>query len=91
MADTREFASDVLDYLDGFKDRVTSAVRAIDTDHAYIHEGIMFSCYELQVISAGGTSKISFQTPAAGAMQYIHWRPSLVSTSGDKVSVTGID
>lgn len=88
MADTREFAVNVLDYLDGFKERVTSAVKSIDTDHAYIYEGIMFSTYELQVISAGGTSKISFQTPGATSGQYIHWRPSLISTSGDKVSVT---
>ena len=88
MADTREFAVDVLDYLNGFEERVTGAVRSIDTDHAYIHEGIMFSTYELQVISAGGTNKISFQTPAAERGQYIHWRPSLVSTSGDRVSVT---
>lgn len=88
MAETKLFASDVLDYLSGFKDRVTSAVKAIDTDHSYIHEGIMFSCYELQTISAGGTSKISLTTPASALGTYIHWRPSLISTSGDKVSVT---
>ena len=88
MTDTREFAADVLDYLTGFKDRVTAAVKAIDTDHAYIHEGIMFSTYELQTISAGGTSKIAFVTPDSGRGTYIHWRPSLVSTSGDKVTIT---
>jgi hypothetical protein len=88
MTDTRLFASDVLDYLNSFNERVTGAVRAIDTDHSYIHEGIMFSTYELQTISAGGTSKISLTTPGSATGTFIHWRPSLISTSGDRVTVT---
>jgi hypothetical protein len=85
MADTKEFASDVLDYLGNFSERVTSAVRTIDTEHSYIHSGIMFSTYKSISMTAGGTSKVQLTTPSS---KYIHWRPSNIATRGDNVTVT---
>jgi hypothetical protein len=85
MANTTEWASDLLDYLSNFSERVTSAVRTIDTEHSYIHEGIMFSTFKSISMTAGGTSKVQLQTPAS---KYIHWRPSNIATRGDNVTVT---
>lgn len=85
MADTKEWASDLLDYMANFSESVTSAARTIDTEHSYIHTGIMFSTYKSISMTAGGTSKIQLTTPAS---KYIHWRPSNIATRGDNVTVT---
>lgn len=68
-------------------ERVTKGVKAIDSDHAYIHEGYMFSAYTNQEIASEGVYKITFETPASATGKYIHWRPEFISTSGDSVTV----
>jgi len=60
--------------LHGWKDRVTESPKIIDTDHAYIHEGVAF---ELSFSQTGTTSTgvYVFKTPAT---EYVHFRPSNV-------------
>jgi len=82
MAPTSKYTNE---YLDAFAERITSACRTMDTDHAYIHEGGMFSTFVTLSMTAGGTSKFHITTPA---IKYIHWRPSIIASSGDKVTAT---
>lgn len=65
-------------------DFVTNALESISTDHANIHEGNLFTSFTKFNLGAGATRKITFQTPTT---KYIHFRPALVSTSADKVTV----
>jgi len=68
-------------------ERVTKGARFIDSDHAYIHEGYMFTAFTKQEIASSGVYKITFETPASATGKYIHWRPEFVSTSGDSVDI----
>jgi hypothetical protein len=69
-------------------ERVTNAVKCISTDHALIHEGILFYAYSKTDIAAGGTLKFTFTTPSVASGKYVHFRPSAIATSGDKLTMT---
>lgn len=74
-----------LQYLiDNILEALTRAVRTITNDHAYIHAGKAFKVLLPLTLTTGTTNKTTILTPATG---YIHFRPSKISTSGDKVSV----
>lgn len=69
-------------------ERVTDGTRTIDTDHGYIHEGKLFTApVFISALAAAGSNKITILTPSVASGKYIHYRPALISTSGDKVSV----
>jgi len=82
--DTRNFASDILDFIHVSRDRLTSAFMTVDTDHAYIHNGIMFTNCIKRTFTGGATAKISMRTPSN---KYIHFRPSTICTSSEDFSV----
>ena len=66
-------------------ERVTESFAIIDTDHKYIHEGILFETYfQVNLTAATGVSYISLTTPAD---KYIHYRPSYIVSSVDKLTV----
>jgi len=58
--------------VNNWQERITRSPKFIDTDHAYIHEGIAF-----QKVFSGAespsTDKYVFLTPAK---KYVHWRPA---------------
>ena len=62
----------------------TGALRNIDNDHAYIHEGKLFSASYKVTLTAGTSSYISFVTP--NTERVIHYRPASIATSADKLS-----
>jgi hypothetical protein len=66
------------------RERVTEGLRGIDTDHSYIHEGILFTAFNQFTLDAAGVGRIVLTTPAD---KYIHYRNEKVSTSGDKVTI----
>lgn len=82
----------ITDILNGFREKLTSYIGTISSDHAYIHKGIAFSVVGLTgSITAGGTYKIAFKTPKADALDnegqnYIHWRPSDVGGTATGVT-----
>ncbi len=74
--------------LDKARERITDALRSITTDHAYIHDGKLFTVpVFISALAAGATSKITFTTPATATGKYTHYRPANIVTSGDKVTV----
>ena len=60
-----------------WQERVTESPKFIDTDHAYVHEGIAYDAFW----TGGITSTVHFQfsTPAA---KYVHFRPAGVGIDG---------
>ena len=69
-------------------ERVTEAAKSIYTDHAYIHEGKMYSASIVPTsIAAGATRKLTFVTPPSTSNIYVHWRPSIVACSADKLTI----
>ena len=68
----------------GTVERVTSAFKTIETEHAYIHEGIFFESYNKFTLAAGATRVVTIK-PAAGT--YLHYRPTNLVTSADKVTI----
>lgn len=78
----------IINFIATAKERVTQAWNTITTDHASIHEGKLFYAYSKSSILAAGTLKFTFTTPAASTGKYVHFRPSIISTSGDKVTMT---
>lgn len=78
----------LLNYISDFKERVTKGVKVITNEHALIHAGEMFYAYSLTSINAGATLKFTFTTPAVASGKYIHFRPAVISTSGDKLTMT---
>ena len=72
-------------YLRGAVERVTHALKIIDNDHAYIHQGGLYSSYhKFSAVAAGATRYILIKTPAA---KYVHYRAESISTSGDNVTI----
>ena len=66
-------------------ERVTHALKIIDNDHAYIHQGGLYSSYhKFSAVAAGATRYILIKTPAA---KYVHYRAESISTSGDNVTI----
>lgn len=72
-------------YFRGAVERVTHALKIIDSDHAYIHMGRLYSSYhKFSAIPAAGTRYILLKTPAT---KYVHYRSESISTSGDNVTI----
>lgn len=65
-------------------ERITGAFRTIETEHSYIHEGIFFESYNKFTLAAAGTKLVTLKTPAA---KYLHYRPTNLVTSADKVLI----
>lgn len=85
MADGTSMKSDgtIINFADA-SERLTSAIRTIETEHAYIHEGIFFESYNKFTLAAGATRVITIK-PATGT--YLHYRPTNLVTSADKVTI----
>ena len=62
---------------DKWEERVTCSPKFIDTDHAYIHEGIAYDAWFNGSISS--TYHFQFSTPTT---LYVHLRPTAVAVSG---------
>jgi len=60
----------------------TGALKTIDNDHAYIHNGIMFGAYDKTTVATTDTVEYAFITPSTG---YIHYRLAGITTSADSV------
>ena len=63
---------------------LTGYTAVIDSDHAYIHDGIAFTA----IINTGAISAaydIAFTTPDSNSGKYIHWRPIGIDSSADYV------
>lgn len=71
---------------DGY-DRFTGSRKAMTSDHSYIHDGLLFETFYKASVNAAANMDISILTPAATA-GYVHLRPSAVSGSGDKITIT---
>ena len=65
-------------------ERITGAFRTIETEHAYIHEGIFYESYNKFTLAAGATRVVTIK-PATGT--YLHYRPTNLVTSADKVTI----
>ena len=65
-------------------ERVTEALKQIDTDHAYIHEGLFYEAFLQFTLATTDTKYISLETPDT---LYIHYRNEKVVSSADKVTV----
>lgn len=63
---------------------LTGAVKIMDNDHAYIHQGKYFSVtYQLTILT-GATAKVTFLT---NSDKSIHYRPASIVASADKLSL----
>ena len=72
-------------YFRGAVERVTKALKIIDNDHAYVHEGGLFSSYhKFSAIPTTQSRYILIKTPAS---KYVHYRAESISTSGDNVTI----
>ena len=85
MADGTSMKSDgtIINFADA-SERLTSAIRTIETEHSYIHEGIFFESYNKFTLAAGATKVITLK---AAAGKYLHYRPTSLVTSADKVLI----
>jgi hypothetical protein len=73
----------IITMLTNFKEHVTGAFKQIDTDHALIHEGQVYSAFYKATITTGATLSFSFKTPAD---KYVHYRQAFIVPSGDAVT-----
>ena len=85
MPDSNSMKSDgtIINFADA-SERLTSAIRTIETEHSYIHEGIFFESYNKFTLAAGATRVITLK---AAAGKYLHYRPTSLVTSADKVLI----
>jgi hypothetical protein len=74
----------IISILTNVKDIFTGAFRMMDNDHAYIHQGKRFSAFHKATITTGATLQFSLVTPAN---KVIHWRPTKIKPSADKVDI----
>ena len=74
MPDSNSMKSDgtIINFADA-SERLTSAIRTIETEHSYIHEGIFFESYNKFTLAAGATRVITLK---AAAGKYLHYRPT---------------
>lgn len=63
-------------------EQFTQAIKSIDIDHAYIHDGITFAAFDKAVVTTGSTVQYAFKTPATG---YVHYRLAGINPSADKL------
>ena len=71
--------------MEGQREQFAGALKTIDNDHAYIHDGIMFVAYDKPTILSGEAVEYAFKTPVVG---YVHYRLARITTSADKVETT---
>ena len=64
---------------DLWQERVTQSPKFIDTDHAYVHEGIAYDAFWTGVLAAASSQHFQFSTPAG---KYVHFRPASVGING---------
>ena len=72
--------------LEGQQDRFTGMQCVVQSDHAYIHDGLGFTA----IIDTGSISAaydIAFTTPSVASGKYIHWRPIGITSSAEYVQV----
>ena len=65
-------------------ERITGAFRTIETEHAYIHEGIFYESYNKFTLAAGAKRVVTIKAPVG---KYLHYRPTNLVTSADKVTI----
>ena len=66
-------------------DQTTKQISQISSDHRYIHEGKAFIVNEtFSALAASGVVNIGITTPAYTS-KYIHWRPSVISSSANVI------
>ncbi len=61
-----------------WEERVTQTPKMIDTDHAYVHEGIAFDAWDVATVN--GRRVYGLQTPPE---KYLHFRPAHLSIAGN--------
>jgi len=66
-------------------DNLTNSNKIIDNDHNYIHLGKLFVYNEKFDLATTASKVFAFTTP--NGTYDIHYRPSIVSSSGDKVYI----
>jgi hypothetical protein len=59
----------------------------IDGDHRYIHDGIKFNAPIEVSMAQDDIYKLSITTPTVASGKYVHWRPSLIFSSGSALYV----
>ena len=59
-------------------EHLTKGVKQIDTDHAYIHDGIAFEA--TYAASVNGNLSFEFVTPGSTTGRYVHFRPVDIAT-----------
>lgn len=74
-------------YFASIFDSFVSALKGIDIDHYYIHQGKKFYYSENISLNAAATKVITFKTPTLATGKEIHFRNDMVDTSGDKVLI----
>lgn len=72
-------------------DTFVNGFRNIDTDHYYIHAGKKFGYGEIVTLGAGATRLITFTTPSVASGKQVHYRPALITTSADKLTIELIE
>ena len=85
MADGTFMQSDgtIVNFADA-SERITSAIRTIETEHSYIHEGIFYESYNKFTLAAGAKRVVTIKAPVG---KYLHYRPTNLVTSADKVTI----
>jgi hypothetical protein len=79
------FISDIPTIANGYIERVTNGIKSIDSDHAYIHEGMFFQYDNVFILAATtGTRYIAMLTPEE---KYVHFRFSNIISSADKLTI----
>jgi len=63
---------------------VTGAISSINVEHTNIHEGKFFESYNKFTLAAAGTRFVTMKTPAN---KNLHYKPTGLVTSADKVTV----
>ena len=62
----------------------------IQSDHAYIHDGLAFTAI-VDLGSISSATKVSFKTPSSSSGKYVHWRPLGIQTSANYVKTSLIE
>jgi hypothetical protein len=60
---------------------LTQYLGVIDSDHAYIHEGLAYTFNNLFTLADGASRACILRTPAASTNIYVHWRPIRIASS----------
>lgn len=68
----------------GAFERFTNFLSVIQSDHAYIHQGIAFTYIGTTgSLAAAATTSIEFTTPTVASGKYVHFRPTFLSSSAN--------